>query len=154
MRFFNHIVPVLALALLPAGLTAQSSQVPACKANLEGPRLTTTIEFRNGYAVEAPWRVVSNRVSSLGDGRPGRVVSARLSGIVEIDPETGRRTATPFPEAIETVFEGRTHDDVLANAAQVWCMTVLKVHGGDAAPEAAPRQRRAPTPPVVRAAAR
>ncbi len=143
MRFLRKAVAALALAA-PAGLSAQApADAPACRADLDGDRLTTTIEFSDGYAVEAPWSVNWNRSASLEDGSRGVAAAARLDRIVEVDPATGQRVVTPFPEPIQTTFEGRSEEELIYRAAQIWCLTVLKAQeqgaGGGQQPTSSPR---------------
>ncbi|HEX6938188.1 MAG TPA: hypothetical protein VF158_02160 [Longimicrobiales bacterium] len=144
MRFLMTAVTALALAA-PVGLRAQApGGAPACRADLDGNRLTTIIEFSDGYAVEAPWTVSWNRAASLEDGSPGVAANARLDRIVEVDPRTGQRMVTPFPEPIETTFEGRSEEELIYRAAQIWCLTVLKAQeqnrSGGRSPASAPRR--------------
>lgn len=126
MRKVIHAALLLALAL-PAHLMAQQSpSAPACRAALDGDLLTTTIEFSDGYAVEAPWQVTWNRAAALEDGRIGISATARLDRIVEVRPGTKERVMTPFPEPITTTFEGASEQELAYRAAQIWCLTVLK----------------------------
>lgn len=123
--------PINALALIalliPVGLTAQAQdQAPACRADLDGDRLTTTIEFADGYAVQAPWDVEYNRPATLQNGQSGIEVGASLDRIIEVNPDTGERVVTPFPEPIETTFQAANEQELAYRAAQVWCLTVLK----------------------------
>lgn len=132
MRWISKLLALLAL-VVPAGLSAQQRGVePACRASLDGDRLTTVIEFPDGYAVEAPWRVTWNRAAALEDGRPGVVAGVELDRIIERDPATGQRVETPFPEPIQTTFEGATEEQMVYRAAQIWCLTVLKAQNGAA----------------------
>jgi hypothetical protein len=118
------LLPALAL---PVGLAAQeTSKAPACRAALDGDLLTTTIEFSDGYAVEAPWQVTWNRSAALADGQTGVSAQARLDRIVEVKPGTHERVMTPFPEPITTTFEGHSEQELAYRAAQIWCLTVLK----------------------------
>lgn len=126
MRFLIGAVALIALAM-PAQIWAQEPpKAPACRAALDGDQLTTTIEFSDGYAVEAPWQVTWNRGASLEDGRPGLTATARLDRIVEVKPGTKERVMTPFPEPITTTFEGQSEQELAYRAAQIWCLTVLK----------------------------
>jgi hypothetical protein len=125
MRKRVHAALLLAL-VLPVYLAAQSSEAPACRAALDGDLLTTTIEFSDGYSVEAPWHVTWNRSAALEDGRTGVSATARLDRIVEVKPGTKERVMTPFPEPITTKFEGHSEQELAYRAAQVWCLTVLK----------------------------
>ncbi len=144
MRFLIHAVALLALAL-PARVGAQeSAKAPACRAALDGDLLTTTIEFSDGYAVEAPWQVTWNRSASLEDGRPGIIATARLDRIVEVSPGTQERVMTPFPEPITTTFEGHSEQELAYRAAQIWCLTVLKAQEQAPNKSGKPAQRTTP----------
>lgn len=144
MRFLINTALALALAA-PVGLSAQvPGDAPACRADMDGNRLTTTIEFSDGYAVEAPWSVTWNRSASLQDGSRGVAAAASLDRIVEVDPATGQRVVTPFPEPIETTFEGQSEDELIYRAAQIWCLTVLRAQeqsaGGAQRPSSTPQR--------------
>ena len=53
------IINALLLAvLMPAVRSIPQPDQPRCRAHLEGSKLTTTIEFTNGYRLEAPWKVL------------------------------------------------------------------------------------------------
>jgi hypothetical protein len=144
MRFLMNTILVLALAA-PAGLSAQEpGNAPACRGSLDGDQLTTTIEFPDGYAVEAPWRVTWDRTASLEDGRRGVIASARLDRIVEVDPSTGQRVVTPFPDPIETTFEGHSEEELVYRAAQIWCLTVIKAQEQSANGTRQPATREVP----------
>jgi hypothetical protein len=120
----------LTLLLLPGMLAAQTApKQPECKANRLGERLLTTAVFPNGYIVEGPWLVVGQR-STIADRRTALAVAAVIDRIIEFDPTRGERSATPFPGAIEVVFEGETEEEVMASAAKVWCTTVTKARSG------------------------
>jgi len=126
MRFFSILVTALAL-VLPAPLAAQTGgQAPSCRGSLEGDRLTTTITFPNGYTVEGPWRVSGNRPVALEDGTRGVAMNASLDRIIEVQPGTGQRVTTPFPEPIETTFDGESEQELVERAAQIWCLTVIR----------------------------
>lgn len=126
MRFLIGAVALMALAM-PARVGAQEPpKAPACRAALDGDLLTTTIEFSDGYAVEAPWQVTWNRSASLENGETGMSATARLDRIVEVRPDTKERVMTPFPEPITTTFEGQNEQELAYRAAQIWCLTVLK----------------------------
>ena len=76
MRFFGLAVAWLAVGLAAGLPAAARAQAPACHAALEGDRLTTAIEFPNGYKVEGPWRVDRGRPVSLSDGNRGVAMAA------------------------------------------------------------------------------
>jgi hypothetical protein len=144
MRFLIHAVALLTLAL-PARLGAQDpGEAPACRASLDGDQLTTTIEFSDGYAVEAPWQVVWNRSASLEDGSRGVSATAKLDRIVEVRPGSKERVMTPFPEPITTTFEGHSEQELAYRAAQIWCLTVLKAQEQAPNKSGKPAQRTTP----------
>lgn len=141
MRFIATALALVALAA-PTGLSAQQQpDAPACRADLDGDELTTAIEFPDGYAVEAPWRVSWNRAATMENGDDGVAATAELDRIVEHDPTTGERVVTPFPEPIETLFEGTSEDELVYRAAQIWCLTVLKAQEQEATNSPAPPAR-------------
>jgi hypothetical protein len=122
----------LTLALIPGTLAAQASpQHPSCKADRTGDRILTSVEYPNGYRIDAPWIVVDQRTAAAdGNGGSGIVVTAVLDRIIEFDPVTREQNVTPFPSAVEVVFEADSAEEVLQAAARVWCSTVAKVRNG------------------------
>jgi hypothetical protein len=124
-------ITVLALALLPMTLAAQSTPIqPNCSARSQGDRLVTTMEYPNGYIAEAPWRVANTRTDVL-DGKSTMTVAAVLDRVIEYNPQNGERVATPFPALIEIIFEAEDQDGILEVAAKVWCSTVARVKSGE-----------------------
>jgi hypothetical protein len=127
MRFLINTIAAVAI-LMPASLWAQARDgVATCRGNLDGDNLITTIVFENGYAVEAPWRITTKAAIALENGSNGVAMDARLDRIIERDPSTGRQVETPFPDPIRTRFEGPNEEELVTRAAQIWCLTVLKV---------------------------
>jgi hypothetical protein len=110
---------------LAASAASANAQTPrsggTCKADQSGDLLITSIEYTDGYKVEAPWRVLSSR-------REPRIASmtAVLDHIIETNPATGKRQTTPLPGAIEMTFEGENNVLMLREAADIWCATVAK----------------------------
>lgn len=134
MRGLMTCVAAAAL-LVPSGAPAQQpAGGPTCSGELDGTLLTTMIQYADGYAVEAPWKVLTNRPASL---QSRRVVAVHLDRIVEHVPESGQTVTTPFPSPIRTTFEGADMDAIVYQAAQVWCVTVMNVRteGGSLVPE-------------------
>lgn len=128
MRSIMQAVAVAAL-LLPgaAGAQQMAGRNPVCRASMTGSQLTTVVQFEDGYTVEGPWQVLqNNRAVALEDGGKGLQVGARLDRIVEVDPSTGQRQATPFPSPVNVTFEGHSQDELISRAAQIWCASVLK----------------------------
>ncbi len=148
MRFMMTVVVAVAL-VLPVGASAQqvAQQSPVCRASMDGGQLTTVVQFEDGYTVEGPWQVLQNRAAALDDGAKGIQVGARLDRIVEVNPATGERQATPFPNPVDVTFEGHTQDELISRAAQIWCASVMKARAE--APEKAVGPRH--TVPTVRA---
>lgn len=114
-----------ACAALLIAATAAQAQVaqnePTCRALRQGEALITKIVFADGYAVEAPWQVVRQTQSGHGTA-----VKAVLRTIIETEPASGRRQATPLPEDVEMTFRGSTPSELLSTAASIWCATVLQ----------------------------
>lgn len=122
------LTSVLALAVFVAsGAAAQSATGDEyrCRATISGDRLLTVYESSTGYMVEGPWRIISAQPASF---RMGSMVAitAVIDRIVEYDPQTKERQTIPFPGAVEVVFEGQDEDDLILNAARIWCATVTK----------------------------
>jgi hypothetical protein len=119
----------LVLALLPASALAQNSPTqPTCKADRQGDRLLTTVNYPDGFTVEAPWRILDVR-AGVSTGARNIAVLASLDRVVEYNPVRRERVATAFPSSVEIVFEADSEDGILEAAAQVWCATVAKVRG-------------------------
>lgn len=128
MRFIMRAVAVATL-VVPGAAGAQQvaeGHGPVCHASMNGGQLTTVVQFDDGYTVEGPWQVLQNHAASLDDGAKGMQVGARLDRIVETDPATGQRSATPFPSPVSVTFEGHDQDELVTRAAQIWCASVIK----------------------------
>ncbi len=148
MRFMMKGVVAVALAL-PVGVGAQQvvERSPVCRASMDGGQLTTVVQFEDGYTVEGPWQVLQNRAAALDDGAKGVQVGARLDRIVEVDPTTGARQSTPFPNPVDVTFEGHTQDELISRAAQIWCASVMRARAESPDKTTGPRH----STPVVRA---
>ncbi len=116
------IVLVTAAAVDSVGAQTTRNDDALCKADQSGKILLTSVEYTNGYKVEAPWRVTSEQTSKEGDTQ----VTAVLDHIIETDPETRKRSLTPLPGAIEMTFSAASQKALLREAANVWCTTVAK----------------------------
>lgn len=92
----------------------------ACRADLHGDVLKTTIEFDDGSRLIGPWRV-ARRASAA----PAHQMTAVLDRVIEVNNRGELRT-TPFPHGVAVLFEGRSERDMIDNAAQVWCSTVQR----------------------------
>jgi len=120
---------ILALALLPGVALAQDTNgSPTCKADRQGDRLITTVNYPDGFSVEAPWRILDVR-AGVSTGNRNIAVLASLDRVIEYNPVRKERISTPFPASVEIVFEADSEDGILEAAAQVWCATVAKVRG-------------------------
>jgi hypothetical protein len=127
----HMLINAVVLAMtLPADPAEIARDVPACSAEFDGGVLSTQVEFADGYVVVAPWRVLHAGSAAMQDGTEGQVVTAVLDRIVEKDGMTGQRRLTPFAQRVNVTFRGRTHDDVIDRAAEMWCSTVLRMNGG------------------------
>jgi hypothetical protein len=99
-----------------------AAKSPTCHAVRKGQDLITRIEFPDGYSVEGPWHV-----KSLISAGSGSTLTAVLDHIVESRPfTTGGPQTTALPAAIEISFKGSNMDRILNEAADLWCMTVLR----------------------------
>lgn len=118
MRVVGVLIAVTALA---CNAQAQVSRhEPACRAEHNGEELVTRIVFPDGYTVEAPWHVTA-RASA---GRSA-TITAVLDHIIETRPLSRSRLLTELPGRIQMTFHGQTMGDLLSEAAEVWCSTVM-----------------------------
>ncbi len=95
------------------------SQDQACRGELHGNELRTTIEFNDGSSLIGPWRIA--QVAGSDEHR----VTAVLDRVIEVD-QRGASQTTPFPHGVAVLFEGRNERDMIDNAAEVWCSTVRR----------------------------
>jgi hypothetical protein len=117
--FINALI--LALLVPPGGAyTAEAG--PACRAQLKGLNLLTTVELPTGVAVEGPWRITPAETPSA---RKYNVV-ATLDHVIETDALTGDRDVIRFPQPVRLSFEGDTQEEVVRRAARMWCVTVMR----------------------------
>jgi hypothetical protein len=146
---------ILALALVPSVALAQDTNGhPTCKADRQGDRLITTVDYPDGFSVEAPWRILDVR-AGVSTGNRNIAVLASLDRVIEYNPVRKERISTPFPASVEIVFEADSEDGILEAAAQVWCATVAKVRGSipGRVEKAPPAARVTAIPAVSRAVA-
>lgn len=127
------LINALLLAVLLPG-TSEAPQ-PTCRAKLKGALLTTSIQFQNGYTLEAPWQVVQTQRAWLSDEKSMLVVDLSLDRIVELDELTGERSATPLPHPVRVQVEAQTEPEIVKEAANTWCSTVIKARGTEAGVE-------------------
>ena len=114
-------VVVLGVLICAASAHAQETKNPAtCRADRRGAELITTIRYANGYAVEGPWRVTASAEEGVAS------LTAVLDRIVEKQPFAKKPLITALPGPVEMTFRGHTVDEVLNEAAHVWCMTVME----------------------------
>lgn len=115
--------PGVVFALLAAACSAEAQVAevePQCVAEQRGRALITQIHFPDGYVVEGPWHITGTRTA-------GSSVTAELDHIIERRPGGHPMQRTALPGPITMTFRGKTRDAVLAEAASVWCTTVLAV---------------------------
>jgi hypothetical protein len=117
---------IAAIVLVTAWAATANSQTsrnrPVCSADQTGALLVTTIEYRDGYRVDAPWRVTSEGKFRKGGAR----LTAALDHIIETDALTGKRQIISLPGVVELTFKGENQRQLLREAAEVWCATVGK----------------------------
>jgi hypothetical protein len=119
--FINALILAL---LVPAAGVERVADGPACRAELKGLDLVTTLEFPSGLQVDGPWRVV--HTADKEDDKIHYVMFATLDRMVQRDPATGARNIVPFPQPISLAFEGATQKELVQHAARVWCVTVMR----------------------------
>ncbi len=90
----------------------------ACRGDLQGDVLRTTIEFEDGSRLIGPWRIARERPAAYS-------VTAVLDRVIEVD-RGGASQTTPFPHGVAVQFKGRSEQDMIDNAARVWCSTVQR----------------------------
>lgn len=115
---------VLATGLLLAAASARAQNTensPVCRAEPRGSDIVTRIQFSDGYVVEGPWRLMSR-----SEQKSATTVVAVLDRIIETQPLSQKRQTTALPNKVEMTFSGTSFDDVLIEAAHVWCMTVIQ----------------------------
>ena len=118
----NVIAAAILVTAWAATLDAQTTRSPVCRADQKGARLVTTIEYRDGYRIDAPWRVTSEGRFRNGGSR----LTVALDHIIETDGLTGKRQVISLPGVVELTFKGANREQVLREAADVWCETVGK----------------------------
>jgi hypothetical protein len=112
----------LALVVATSANAQTSRNAPLCKADQSGSILLTSIEYRDGYKVEAPWRVIATQKTKDGNQQ----MRAVLDHIIETKPPLQKRQLTALPGAIEMTFRGSNNNVMLREAADIWCSTVAK----------------------------
>jgi hypothetical protein len=133
----NMFINALILALLvPAAAPQKVQDGPACRAELQGMNLMTTLEFPSGRQVDGPWQVI---VAEQTEDGSEHMMLATLDRIIETDALTGERNVVPFPEPVSLAFQAATQRDLLHRAAQVWCVTVMRAQENPALRHMAPR---------------
>ena len=120
-----RVVAIAVAGLLLAGETLQAQeppQAPTCRAGRRGEDLITRIQFPDGYMVEGPWHVTGQSPTTS----KVTLITAVLDHIVETQAVSHKQQTTSLPSAIEMTFHGASFDEVLTQAANIWCMTVLQ----------------------------
>jgi hypothetical protein len=133
--FINALLAALAVQVSGA---QRAEDGPACRAELKGRSLLTTIEFPTGRQVEGPWRVVHAGMPQ--DGSPQYVLLATLDRVIEKDGVTGGQHVIPFTEPLSLAFEGATQQEIVQRAARVWCVTVMRAQENQSLDSLSPQQ--------------
>jgi hypothetical protein len=133
--FINALIIAL---LVPADGAKKVEDGPACRAELTGHNLVTTIEFPTGLKVEGPWRVLHS--GELTEERANFIMYATLDRVIETDALTGGHHVIPFPEPVSLSFEGPNQSELIQRAAQVWCVTVMRAQENQKLERLAPNQ--------------
>jgi hypothetical protein len=127
---FQFINALVLAVLVPASGAQKVEDGPACRAELTGLALTTVLELPSGMRVEAPWRVV--HTGDMENGETNYVMYATVDRVIEVDPASGKRSIIPFPQPVSLAFEGKTQQELVHRAAQVWCVTVMRAQENQA----------------------
>lgn len=138
MKIITGVLAVAAITASSAAAQSPKGDEYRCRASITGDRLLTVYESSTGYMVEGPWRIIAAHSISNQMGRVA--ITAVIDRIVEYDPQTRERQTIPFPDAVEVVFEGTDENDLILNAARIWCATVTKAQSslGEKKPVAKP----------------
>jgi hypothetical protein len=127
---------LLLAVLLPAMGGTPAEPGPKCHAELKGTRLVTSIEFLDGYRLEAPWDVLSSQYLDASGKRGAVVAELQLEQLLESDAITGRRIATTLAAPVRLRLQASTDAHLVYQAAETWCSTVLQARRGGTALEA------------------
>jgi hypothetical protein len=133
--FINALILAL---LLPADGAQKVEDGPACRAQLSGLDLVTTIEFPTGLKVEGPWRVLHS--GEMVEEEANFIMFATLDRVIETDALTGGHHIIPFPEPVSLAFEGSNQSELIHRAAQVWCLTVMRAQENQKLERLSPNQ--------------
>jgi hypothetical protein len=133
----HMMINALVLAFtMPGQMSDLTGESPKCRAELVGKSLTTQVEFADGYVVKGPWTVLSAFPTPPENGRDGEAegwaLDAMLNRIVEMDPITGQQRTIEFRQAVTITFRGSSDADLVRQAAQIWCSTVMRSRPGTA----------------------
>ena len=124
MKIIAGVLAIVALSATTAGAQSLKEDEYRCRASITGDQMLTVFESSTGYMVEGPWRIIAAHPASYHAGRV--TITAVIDRIVEYDPQTRERQTIPFPDAVEVVFEGQDENELILNAARIWCATVTK----------------------------
>lgn len=122
---------LLIAVLFPAAPKSPPAGDPACHAELKGQWLTTTIEFTDGYRLQAPWKVLSSQRLDTRGSMQSIVADLLLENLIEGDVITGEQQATPLMQPIRLRLEAQTEPELVLQAAQTWCVTVIQAQQGN-----------------------
>jgi len=120
---------LIAIVAFPLSLAAQSPATPppVCTADLEGRQLRMSLEYSDGFMVEAFWNVSKNGGVVLPDGTAGSQLGLRLNELVVTEPETGRPEFRPLAEPVTLTYQGPTVQALILRASRVWCIAIEEV---------------------------
>ncbi|CAN5888292.1 hypothetical protein BH23GEM9_BH23GEM9_01040 [soil metagenome] len=119
---YMFINALLLALLLPAENRAEDG--PACRAELTGRSLLTTVEFATGLMIEGPWQVLHS--GQPRDKAEQYLMVATLDRVIERDMITGGENVIPFAQPLSLSFEGETREQMIQRAARVWCVTIMR----------------------------
>jgi len=113
----------------PLSLSAQSpaASIPVCSGALDGEQLRMSLEYSDGFTVEAFWNVFENGGIGLPDGSLGYRIALRLNEMAVTDPKTGEQALRPLAEPITLDYTGPMLPALVRRASAVWCTALVEV---------------------------
>jgi hypothetical protein len=134
-------MPMLLHALLLAVLVPGTDPDPKCSAELKGRELLTSIQFSDGYRLEAPWEVLSSQHLVAAGDREAVVAELQLDRLIETDAITRQRQSSDLAEPVRLRLQAASDAALVYRAAETWCSTVIEARRGHTALQPPPLVR-------------
>jgi len=127
---------ILLAVLFPATGGTPADPEPKCTAELRGRQLRTTIEFHDGYRLDAPWEVLNSQHLQASGELTSVVAELQLDQLIETDAVTGKKLSTALTQPVRLRLQAATDEALVFRAADTWCSTVIQARRGGTALEA------------------